>query len=116
MYASGNPLRYADPTGHYVCEKEPVDPYIWRWDKLSTTLVRMKVPVIFWEETQQLHLFLPLKAIYGGALVMPVGVIVLEDAVGLAAGEAIATFIPSATQAWRRVSSQVEQRIFEMPG
>ncbi|HID86638.1 MAG TPA: hypothetical protein EYP55_04565 [Anaerolineae bacterium] len=35
-----NPLRYTDPTGRWVFEEEPEDPFIWRRDKPTDALIR----------------------------------------------------------------------------
>jgi RHS repeat-associated protein len=53
-YAGNNPVRYTDPTGHYLFEEEPDDPFIWRQDKPAdtNTLIRSVEPVVFWEETR----------------------------------------------------------------
>jgi RHS repeat-associated protein len=53
-YAGNNPVRYTDPTGHYLFEEEPDDPFIWRWDKPgdTNTLIRSAEPVVFWEESR----------------------------------------------------------------
>jgi RHS repeat-associated protein len=44
-YTLGNPLRYTDPTGHYIFEEDPDDPYIM-YDKSAElgTLVRASSP------------------------------------------------------------------------
>jgi RHS repeat-associated protein len=46
-YVLGNPLRYNDPTGHYLFEEEPDDSFIWRQDKPANTLIRTAEPVAF---------------------------------------------------------------------
>ncbi|MCR4427693.1 MAG: hypothetical protein NUW23_16225, partial [Firmicutes bacterium] len=51
-YVLGNPLRYTDPSGHWLFEEEPNDPYIWQRDKPLNTLIRTAEPMVFWEETQ----------------------------------------------------------------
>jgi RHS repeat-associated protein len=53
-YAGNNPVRYTDPTGHYLFEEGPDDPFIWRQDKPgdTNTLIRSAEPVVFWEETR----------------------------------------------------------------
>jgi RHS repeat-associated protein len=71
-YAMGNPLRYTDPTGHYLFEEEPDDSFIWRQDKPANALIRTAEPMVFWEETREptvTDLLTPVGAIYGGAAV-----------------------------------------------
>jgi RHS repeat-associated protein len=60
-YAGNNPVRYTDPTGHYLFEEEPDDLFIWRQDKPgdTNTLIRSAEPVVFWEETQQIKIAEP---------------------------------------------------------
>ena len=41
----GNPLRYSDPTGHYIYEDKPDDPFVWYGDKPTKELVRTAEPV-----------------------------------------------------------------------
>ncbi|RMH44151.1 MAG: hypothetical protein D6694_06185 [Gammaproteobacteria bacterium] len=45
LYTRGNPLRYIDPTGHYIYEDKPDDPFIWYGDKPAKGLVRTAEPI-----------------------------------------------------------------------
>ena len=45
LYARGNPLRYSDPTGHYIYEDKPDDPFVWYGDKPTKELVRTAEPI-----------------------------------------------------------------------
>jgi len=47
-YVYNNPLRYTDPSGHWIFEERPGDPYIWYRDKPANTLdtlIRTAEPV-----------------------------------------------------------------------
>jgi len=53
-YVYNNPLRYTDPSGHWLFEETPDDPYIWERDRPVNTLIRTAEPMVFWEETQDM--------------------------------------------------------------
>jgi len=79
MYVVGNPLKYRDPSGHYIFEDNPNDPYVWERDKPADVLVRTAEPVVNWEETQEADILLPAKIIFGGAAVAVAGEAMLID-------------------------------------
>jgi hypothetical protein len=79
MYVAGNPLKYRDPSGHYIFEDNPNDPYVWERDKPADVLVRTAEPVVNWEETQEADILLPAKIIFGGAAVAVAGEAMLID-------------------------------------
>jgi RHS repeat-associated protein len=98
-YVLGNPLRYNDPTGHYLFEGEPDDSFIWRQDKPANTLIRTAEPVVFWEETREptvADLLTPFGAVYGGAA----GGILIGEATAAAAATALPYVYYAATQVY----------------
>ncbi len=67
-YVVNNPLRYTDPTGHYLYEDAPDDPFVWRYDKPAKGLVRTAEPMVFVEETQDSNPLVVIAGFYGSAL------------------------------------------------
>jgi hypothetical protein len=99
-YAGNNPVRYTDPTGHYLFEEEPDDPQTWRWDKPgnTNTLIRSAEEVVFWEETREptvADLLTPFGALYGGAAVGVLGEAVVAE-VGTTVIETVGSVVTAA--------------------
>ncbi len=105
-YVRNSPLRYTDPTGHWIFEKEPDDPFIWSRDNPAGTLIRSAEPVVFWEETQEPNLAAPFVAIYGSAVAGVAAEVAVVDlavpAAQTAWGQAALRLGPLGEQAWER--------------
>jgi len=71
LYVSANPVRYTDPSGHYIFEETPEDPVIWRRDRPDRSLVRGTDRFDFydWSQSEQHGIFTPLAWMYGSAII-----------------------------------------------
>lgn len=80
-YVRNNPVRYTDPSGHFIFEEEPDDPYVWPVSSRPTdTIIRGANHDSFADKSQWSDppVLLPVAAIYGSAVLATGGEIAVD--------------------------------------